>query len=1139
MRRLSLATILLAQTLFTLGQGTIMQSGVTYRYNGKNQRTPLGKVYIKVAASANGVLSDSVSGRFSLQLPNMKMGSRIGNVTVQKRGMMVFNQQAVDEWSIRQDPLCVILCDKDEFEKQKQNLIAIGQREAQKRYDNKISEIEAKYKAESEEWFQKISEAENELQNFQKQIGKYAELFARIDLSEVSYTEQRILDLVQQGRIDEAIKTYDDLNLLEKFEEETSSYKSLNKAAQQIEKEKKLAKRNIEELYAAINRNVSILMFAEETGKAKTKLLSLLDKITPLFNEHPDEYRPWMAKTQFLLGKAMCELGDYEKSKQHYLTAIEQYTILYDAEPELYIADLANARKELSNQYWADNFEGVVWNKEHLMPTISLFEQLYGCDSDKYGQSLAELYRKLGDCYNNYYIGNDNVKAEDYYLKANKLYTELALKQPEKYGGSLACDYVHLSIFYKEKMQDAPNAKLCERKAAECYFTALESSTEVLLQHPEADAKEWNYLMSIPSWKLDYNMDNLVLQGLIDTTKIEKFYLYTIDRLTQLEKQDSEEYGKYLIDATLCVAKYYNYYNKVKEEEKYIIKAEELAFNLFNMTPQKYRDYYAYTEDKLRTFYEHKNNLKVENSHLKELRVYTLLFKKDTTEYARYLIGKNRDIGHYYSLQGNYPKAEEYYLKEIELCTTLFNQKPLRYGKDLARALYRFADYYDYPQKDKTKQEEYRLKEIVIWEKLFNLAPENEGWHYVNSLELMGDFYRYRCEDYAKAEEFYLKKLEIVTMLNSICLNSNYFALTSTLSRLGYFYADKLHDNIKAEEFFLKELEIKMSLYNQNPEENCYSLAHTLEKVAEFYKGNMRNNSKAEEYYLKKIDIYMSLFKQDPSHYQYVLSESLKTMIAFYKETIPDPSKAEGCYQKLIDVYTILFNKDPEKWRTYLASRQEEMGDFYFENENYNKAEELYLLAKANYDIQFEKSPKSLYRYHVALIQYSLMRVYLEDNSKIERYDAMLSDALSNFEVLYQENKTYKQVIVVLRNLKGRRYLIKGKIDDALSLFESTYQIDPEASVSYLASGYNAKAYDFAKVRDYSKAIETIDKAISLKPGNANYYDSKGEILLMKGDEQGAVKMWQKVIELDPDFLSKHNGSTELYKQMKERGLIE
>ena len=41
-------------TAFALN-GQTLQKGMAYRYNGKNQRIPLGNVYIKPAASANGV----------------------------------------------------------------------------------------------------------------------------------------------------------------------------------------------------------------------------------------------------------------------------------------------------------------------------------------------------------------------------------------------------------------------------------------------------------------------------------------------------------------------------------------------------------------------------------------------------------------------------------------------------------------------------------------------------------------------------------------------------------------------------------------------------------------------------------------------------------------------------------------------------------------------------------------------------------------------------------------------------------------------------------------------------------------------------------------------------------------------------
>ena len=47
-----------------------------------------------------------------------------------------------------------------------------------------------------------------------------------------------------------------------------------------------------------------------------------------------------------------------------------------------------------------------------------------------------------------------------------------------------------------------------------------------------------------------------------------------------------------------------------------------------------------------------------------------------------------------------------------------------------------------------------------------------------------------------------------------------------------------------------------------------------------------------------------------------------------------------------------------------------------------------------------------------------------------------------------------------------------------------------------------------------------------------------GEMLLKLGDEQEAVKMWQKVQQLSPEFLQEYEGYSNLYKQLKEKGLI-
>lgn len=90
-----------------------------------------------------------------------------------------------------------------------------------------------------------------------------------------------------------------------------------------------------------------------------------------------------------------------------------------------------------------------------------------------------------------------------------------------------------------------------------------------------------------------------------------------------------------------------------------------------------------------------------------------------------------------------------------------------------------------------------------------------------------------------------------------------------------------------------------------------------------------------------------------------------------------------------------------------------------------------------------------------------------------------------------------------------------------------------------LASTFNRLASVYINQQELTKAINTIDRAISSITDDANLYDTKGEILLMMNDEQGALEMWRKVLEIEPDFVEKLGQYSELYKKLKEKKLIE
>lgn len=87
------------------------------------------------------------------------------------------------------------------------------------------------------------------------------------------------------------------------------------------------------------------------------------------------------------------------------------------------------------------------------------------------------------------------------------------------------------------------------------------------------------------------------------------------------------------------------------------------------------------------------------------------------------------------------------------------------------------------------------------------------------------------------------------------------------------------------------------------------------------------------------------------------------------------------------------------------------------------------------------------------------------------------------------------------------------------------------------AEELNSLAYEYARELKFDLAMLCIEKAISSNPKEANYFDSKGEILLMQGKEDEALEMWKKVVSINPHFLKEYSSSV-LHERLLERGLI-
>ena len=144
---------------------------------------------------------------------------------------------------------------------------------------------------------------------------------------------------------------------------------------------------------------------------------------------------------------------------------------------------------------------------------------------------------------------------------------------------------------------------------------------------------------------------------------------------------------------------------------------------------------------------------------------------------------------------------------------------------------------------------------------------------------------------------------------------------------------------------------------------------------------------------------------------------------------------------------------------------------------------------------------------------------------KLSKYrDTRYNIAIAFYEmgnIFLYLNKNYKQAEELYKNSKE---IMETLNKEATELNEKTELL------SYIC---NELAYALAHQKQYDEALRIIERSISLQSNNPIFYDSKGEILYMKGDKNEAIAMWRKVLELEPDFPQKAN--SQLYKLLFEK----
>ena len=456
----------------------IEQIGIAYRYNGKKQRTPLGGVYIKVATSPNGVVSQEENGMFVLKLKDRALGDAMGDAIVQKSGMIVFNKEEVKRWHVQKDALVLIVCDADAFQKQKNNLIAIGRSQAEKKYKQKLEQLKAqnaKQQLSIDQYYAKLDSIEKERNNALAHMEEYADMLARIDEREIDTLAQRAIELFNQGQLEESIKLFEQGNYLEKLDDALKVKAQAADLRQKADSAETLANKDIDEYTKSIQAQVAAYKMKNEWDKAGELLKGLADRLQTqdaiwdyayfaqsqnmftetekgyellikkiLTNTNSQAYEPELAASYNNLGELYRITQRFNEAEQMCKAALEIRKRLAGTNPQAYEPYLAQSYHNLAILYnYAQRFN----EAEQMDKTaLEIRKRLAYANPQAYELDLAQSYHNLAFLYSDTQRFNE---AEQMYKDALEIFKRLADAYPQAYEPYLAGSYNNLGELYR------------------------------------------------------------------------------------------------------------------------------------------------------------------------------------------------------------------------------------------------------------------------------------------------------------------------------------------------------------------------------------------------------------------------------------------------------------------------------------------------------------------------------------------------------------------------------------------------------------------------------------------------------------------------------------------------------------------
>ena len=115
---------------------------------------------------------------------------------------------------------------------------------------------------------------------------------------------------------------------------------------------------------------------------------------------------------------------------------------------------------------------------------------------------------------------------------------------------------------------------------------------------------------------------------------------------------------------------------------------------------------------------------------------------------------------------------------------------------------------------------------------------------------------------------------------------------------------------------------------------------------------------------------------------------------------------------------------------------------------------------------------------------------------------------------------------------KGVAEMNDDQFDEALDDFNRLVEAAPD-----FAEGWNRRATLLYLMGDYDASVRDIEHTLQLEPRHFGALSGLGLIYLQLGDDQSALKAFQRAIEINPHLRGAQDNIEGIEKRLKDRGI--